>query len=200
MRRLPPEIVTPPTVLPVSLDEAKRHLRVDHDLDDVQIGIAIEAATRHLDGYTGILGRAMLTQTWRDFASTWPASRAIPLSLSPVASITSITSRDSDGLVTTLALGTDYRLVSGMSYRPFILLARDAALPSPACEPDAVKIDYIAGYGEASAVPAPLRHAILMMVGDMYRFTESAAHGAMAGVPISATVDRLIAPYRRVHL
>ena len=75
-----------------------------------------------------------------------------------------------------------------------------AALPSLACEPDALSVTYTAGYGAAEDVPAPIRHAILLMVGDMYRFTESAGPGQMASVPMSTTVERLLAPYRRVHL
>lgn len=200
MQRLPPALVTPPSGDIVSLAEAKQHLRVDHDLDDSVIEALLAAAVGHLDGYTGILGRCLLTQVWRDVGHRWPASRILPLRLSPVTAIVSVTARDSDGTVVTLAAGTDYRLISGLSYNPFIFLERDAVLPSLANEPDALAVTYTAGYGAASAVPPAIRHAILLMVGDMYRFTESAGPGQMASVPMSTTVERLLAPYRRVHL
>lgn len=200
MHSLPPALVTPPGGDVVTLAAAKQHLRVDHDLDDSAIEALIAAAVAHLDGYGGILGRCLLTQVWRDFGRHWPASRCLPLRLSPVSAIVSVTARDSDGTVKTLASGTDYRLISGLSYNPFIFLERDAVLPSLACEPDALTITYTAGYGTADQVPQPIRHAILLMVGDMYRFTESAGPGAMASVPMSTTVERLLAPYRRVHL
>ena len=66
MHSLPPALVTPPSGAVVTLAAAKAHLRVDHDLDDSAIGALIAAAEAHLDGYGGILGRCLLTQTWRD--------------------------------------------------------------------------------------------------------------------------------------
>jgi len=56
---------TPPATLPVSLTEAKLHLRVDHDDEDLLIEGLIGAATDHLDGWTGILGRCLEEQEWR---------------------------------------------------------------------------------------------------------------------------------------
>lgn len=199
MERLPPELVTPPEGLPVSLDEAKQHLRVDHDLDDDRIEMAIAAAVAHLDGYGGILGRALLEQTWREHWRCWPATGSVALALAPVTSVGPVVSRATDGTLTTLDEGSAYRLLAGAS-SPTIRFSREAVLPSPADEPDAIAIDYVVGYGTAEDVPAPIRHAILLMVGDMYRFTESAGPGQMAAVPMSTTVERLLAPYRRVHL
>lgn len=200
MHALPPALVTPPSGAIVSLEHAKQHLRLDHDLEDALVTGLLAAAVTHLDGYGGILGRCLLTQSWRDFGRQWPASRCLSLQLSPVTEIVSVTARDSDGTVVTLEEETDYRLISGLSYRPFVFLERSATLPSLACEPDALSVTYRAGYGAPEQVPAPIRHAILLMVGDMYRFTESAGSGAMAAVPMSTTVERLLAPYRRVHL
>lgn len=197
MRLLPPEIVTPPEGLPVSREEAKQHLRVDHDLDDARIDLAIDAAVRHLDGYGGILGRALMTQTWREFRPCWPGSRTLALALAPVVSVASVTYRDSAGTVVTLAASTDYRLLSGRSSQPFLYLPDGGALPASVNEPDAIAVEYAAGYGEAEDVPAAIRHAILIMVGDMYRFTDSAATGTVSVPPLSATVDRLLSPYRR---
>ena len=62
-----PVLVTPPAETPVSRTEAKAHLRVDGTGDDDLIDGLIDAAVAHLDGYTGILGRCMVTQTWRQW-------------------------------------------------------------------------------------------------------------------------------------
>lgn len=193
---LPPELVTPSGLLPVTLAEAKAHLRVDHGEDDALIEGAIAAATGHLDGYAGILGRALIKQRWREYAVFWPASRSIALALAPVTAIISVVARDGDGVETTLDPGA-YRLLSGAS-RPTVLIDLDTALPALDCAPDAVTITYDAGYGETPAdVPAGLRSAILLMVGDLWRFTESAGVGAVSAVPMSTTVDRLLSPFRR---
>ena len=196
MRCLPPEIVTPPSGMPVQVSEAKAHLRVDHAEDDPLITGAIAAATGHLDGYAGVLGRALITQTWREYAACWPSSRRIALTLAPVASITSVTVRDADGVVTTLMQGTDYRLI-GKGDSPEIRIMANVPLPTPDGDPDAIAITYVAGYGAPDAVPAPLRNAILEMVGDLYRFTETAGVGALKQVPTSTTVENLISPFKR---
>lgn len=59
------ELITPPTDPVVTLAEAKDHLRVSHDDEDWLIAGLIDAATAHLDGVGGVLGRALNPQTWR---------------------------------------------------------------------------------------------------------------------------------------
>jgi uncharacterized phiE125 gp8 family phage protein len=195
---LPPERVTAPAVTPVTLAEAKLHLRVDDDdtaLDD-EITRAIEAATGHLDGRTGILGRALVTQKWRQFSSFWPASRVFDLALAPVASIEQVALRLADG--TEIVLDpSGYRLLSGNTAQPKLLLPVATALPALAQDPDAIAIDYVAGYGDAAAVPSELKSAILLMVGDLYRYRGTATLGQAMAIPMTPTVDRLITPFRR---
>jgi uncharacterized phiE125 gp8 family phage protein len=201
MRCLPPELVTPASVQPVTLAEAKAHCRVDHGEDDARLNLAIDAATRHLDGYGGILGRALLKQRWRQHLAFWPASRCIDLALAPVlvAGVV-VTARLADGSSQVLDPGS-YRLLAAGSASPRLLFSVSTSLPGLASEPDAVAIEYDAGYGEVPAgVPGAIRAAILMMVGDLYRFTESAAPGTAVAVPMTPTVDRLLAPYRRILL
>lgn len=195
MRCLPPERVVAPAAAPVSLAEAKAHLRVDHDEDDARIEAAISAATGHLDGYDGILGRALMVQRWRQHFAFWPASRTLELPLAPVTSIVEVRSRAPSGAETVLD-GASYRLLSAAA-RPVVLLSLNAVLPDLDTAPDAVSVTYVAGYGIAEDVPPPLRSAILLMVGDLFRFTETVSLGASAAVPMSTTVDRLISPFRR---
>lgn len=204
MHPLPPELVVPPAFLPVALATAKAHCRVDHDEDDPQLEAAIAAAVGHLDGYTGILGRALMRQSWRESFRGWPGCRWVELRLAPVLDIASVTMRGADGAPVTLD-PTSYRLVSGAS-RPTLLLT-DAALLPLVVAPDAVTVTYRAGYSaddaeveQRKAVPAAIRSAILLMVGDLYRFRSTATLGSASSVPMSATVDRLLAPFRRVSL
>lgn len=58
-------LITPPSSQVVTKEEMKQHLRImDFDEDAVISGL-IAAATAHLDGWRGILGRAIMPQTWR---------------------------------------------------------------------------------------------------------------------------------------
>lgn len=204
MRLLPPVLVVPPAAPPVSLAEAKAHLRIDHDLDDAKVEGAIAGAVAHLDGYAGILGRAIVSQTWRQDFPFWPASRCLPLPLAPVASIGSVTYRPAGGGAAVTVDPASYRLLAGAS-DPSVLLPVGFA-PALDCAPDAISVEFIAGYGLASDAnwkalcPGALRSAILLMVGDLYRFTDSAALGPASAVPMSVTVDRLLFPFRRISL
>lgn len=208
---LAPVRTAAPAAVPVSLDEAKLHLRVDHNDDDTLISSLIDVATAHLDGWSGILGRALVTQTWRqDFCRF---SDRIRLPLAPVASITNITYFDGEDAQQTLDAGV-YRLMTD-ALGPFVALAPGQAWPSAYCRDDAVSVTFVAGYGNAGEVPAPIRTAIILLVRSM--FVASAAAGVVKretveGVSTTEYQDGiaalennpaamvLLAPYRRVGI
>lgn len=79
-----PVLVTPPGDL-LSLEEVKAHLRVDHNDEDAQIAAMILAAVGHLDGWRGILGRAIMPQVWRE---TFDGSGPYRLSLPDISAVT----------------------------------------------------------------------------------------------------------------
>lgn len=192
-----PVLVTPPAEPPVNVMEAKLHLRIDHDDDDTLIASLIEAAAAHIDGPAGILGRAIVTQTWRESFDAFCQRMRLDL---PASGITSIVWRGTDGQLSTVA-EENYALISDQVGS--VVRFRNAfALPTGLYESEAVSITYTAGYGaivedEANPVPGPIRSAILLMVGDLYRFRESAETGGAPAVEMSLTVERLLAPYRR---
>jgi hypothetical protein len=59
-----PRRVTAPTDQIVSLSDMKAHLRVMHDDEDLLISSLIDAATAHMDGWRGVLGRCIMSQQW----------------------------------------------------------------------------------------------------------------------------------------
>lgn len=187
---LSPVLIEGPTSAPVSLDEAKAHCRVDHAEDDALISGLIAAATAHLDGYTGILGRALVSQTWRQDFGRFCASMRLPLA--PVASEPTISYWDTD-LVQQDVDPSLYSLLSD-ARGPFISLQPGQSWPASARRPDAVSVTYVAGYGDD--VPRPIRQAILLMVGHWYENREAVAAGDQRELPLAASA--LIAPYRRV--
>ena len=72
------QLVTPPAEL-IPLPEAKAWLRVDGMEEDALIGGLLAAATAHLDGWTGVLGRALGEQVWEISLDAWPAERVAAL-------------------------------------------------------------------------------------------------------------------------
>jgi uncharacterized phiE125 gp8 family phage protein len=61
---------------------------------------------------------------------------------------------------------------------------------------EAVQVEFKAGYGtSAVSVPAPIRQAILLMLGNLYRFRETQIAGtSISDVSLSAL--HLLAPFR----
>jgi hypothetical protein len=52
-------------------------------------------------------------------------------------------------------------------------------------------VTFVAGYGDAAAVPAPIRQALLLMIGELYADRgDGESHG------LSPAADRLLAPYK----
>lgn len=195
---LKPVRTVAPTAQIVTREEAKRHCRVEllEPDDDPVIDGLILAATSWLDGYYGVMGRALINQTWRLNLDCWPACK-IRLPLSPVSTITSIKYRDSDNNEQTL-LAANYSSVMEDVESPYILWAADASLPSLYERPDAIEVLFVAGYGgAASDVPVAIKHAALMLIAHLFENRETVIVGTNAQA-LPFAVDVLIAPFRRV--
>ena len=185
---LAPVMVAAPAEAPVSLDEAKAHLRVEHDEDDTLLAVMIDAATQSLDGRTGTLRRCLMRQTWRVDLPGFPRSGTIPLPLFPVVSI-SVTYTDTSGAAVDLV--ADEAMLRQTVGGPVVRRPAGIEWPPTAVADDAVRITCVCGAAAAAEVPAPIRSAILLMVGDLYRNREIGTSGSQA------VIGARLAPYRR---
>lgn len=221
-------VVAPPTVFPVSRDDAKKHLRVDFDDDDAAIDLLIAAATAIFDGPDSTLGRSLLKQTlslkldafpcaannfdvwdrqrfrserapfyfesWRQYLTL----QQIPLPYPPYIGALSITYTDPAGNAQTVDPST-YRIIGGGSARTRVTLKVDQSWPASQFSEEAVSIQWDAGYGTtADKVPAPLRSAILLMIGHLYENRQSVIVDAsrVQAIELPQGVESLISPYR----
>jgi uncharacterized phiE125 gp8 family phage protein len=153
-------VKTPPPVEPVDLMEAKQHLRVDTDSDDALITEMIVSARAMVEQWTG---RAMITQTlvWT-FSDSWGGTLAYNLPRSPAMAVNTVSQFASDG--STVALASD-QYVAFLAPEP----AKITFTAAPADGTQYAQIEFAAGYGNTAAdVPAPLKQAILMVVGYTY--------------------------------
>ena len=184
---------TAPAATPVSVAEVKDHLRVEHNEDDALITLYLNAAIAHLDGDEGILGRALVTQTWDQTIDDFPHGDDLALMLAGVQSVTSITYRDMDGATQTFpAESYMLRYRHGLTW---VHLKDDYTWPETDDEPDAVTVRFVAGYGDAAAVPAALKAAMLLHIGHMYENREPVNIGNIV-TTIPMAYDALVAPYR----
>lgn len=191
-----PVLITAPAVVLVSASEAKAHLRVDHSEEDSLITSIVSAVTAHLDGWTGVLGRALVTQTWRQDYEAFEDRLRLPLW--PVASVTSVTYRDDEGADQTVS-ASNYTLLRD-DLGAYVEIKPGLSWPEVGDHLAPVSVTYVAGQAAAD-VPAAIKHAAYLMIGDLYRNRETAAIGVQAtAIPMSATVNALLAPYRRVNV
>jgi uncharacterized phiE125 gp8 family phage protein len=190
-----PVLIAAAAETPVSTVEAKAHLRVDGDDDTALIGSLVAAATGHLDGYTGILGRCLVTQSWRQDFDEFSRVMRLPF---PVAGITSIVSVDDEGTTSSAIAAANYDLQhDGLG--SFVRFIDTYAFPSGLAETRAVRVTFTAGYGAADAVPSALKAAILLLIGHWYGNREAVVTGTIA-TELPMAVAALIEPYRRVGI
>ncbi|MBB2819001.1 head-tail connector protein [Rhizobium phaseoli] len=169
----------------VSLEEAKRHLRVLHDDDNADIEAFIAAAIAAIEGPNGI-GIALSPQTWRMSLDHFPCEIVIPLG--PVTAVTSVAYTDAAGSPATVS-GLRYDLDSSPLR---IWPARDTTWPTIYCEPGAVKVTFVCGY---ATLPPDLRAAILLLVGHFYERREAVTTDLKA-VDLPMGVSSILERYR----
>lgn len=178
----------------VSLAGAKVQCRVEGDEEDASIASLVSAATDHLDGYAGVLGQALLTQTWTQSLDCFPCGRELRLPLGPLGETATIAYFDAAGAVqafTAFSAMTD-------AIGPVLHLDWDASWPSTAWRPDAVTVTWTCGFGDdASTVPAGIVHAVKLMVGHWYVNREAVNVGNIVNA-FPWAVDALLAPHRKV--
>lgn len=189
-------LITAPTVEPVSLVEAKAHLRVDIDDDDALISRLITTARMHIEDSTRP-HVAMINQTWEYIADDWPEGDTLELRPYPLVSVTSIKYTDEDAVESTFA-SANY-LVDTYSQPGRVKLKSTAAWPSTDLrELNGFVVRFVAGYGaSAAAVPVQLRQAILLYVGHWYENREPILTTGMMVAPLQKTIDDLLRNWRR---
>lgn len=188
---LKPVRTVAPAVTPVSVAEARDHCRVDTNDEDVLISALVDTAVSHLDGHSGVLGRAMVTQTWRQDYPRFVNRMRLPLG--DLITVSSVTYYDADNAVQTLS--TDIYTAFSDSVGPYLDLKPDQSWPSTYTREDAVRVTWTAGYGPAATdVPAAIRQAMLLMIGHWFENREASVVGvSVTDLPMA--VNALLAPY-----
>lgn len=175
------KLVTAPATEPVSLTEAKLHLREDGDDQDDLIELFIKAAREAVEKHTG---RGLIDQTWDVYLDEFPDDDdPIEIALAPIIEVVDVFYTDSAGVEQTMAEGDDY-LLDTVS-RPARIKAV-LAWPSAKETMNAVRARVRVGYLDQSVspaeadVPSRIKSAILLIVGNLFAHRETIVIGQSA--------------------
>ncbi len=170
---LPPSIVytVEPTITPVTLEEVKAHLRVDHTDQDSLIQGYIFAATKYAQEYTW---SQLITSTFVQRMDRFPGGWGYPfqgnpigLLANPVVSVASIQYVDSGG--TTQTQPAANYTVDIYTKPARIIPAYASWWPTTRGYINDVIITFDAGYGASeTSMPVETRQAILLLVEQFY--------------------------------
>lgn len=179
-------IATAATVEPISLAELRAHLREPDHAEDEYLAGLITAAYKWCEDFTW---SKFCTQTWDEYFDGF----ASPLKLwhPPVSAITSVTYTDTDGDSQTLS--TDYYELGQVDGLGVCRLKYNQTWPSTRCHYDVVTVKYVCGYGAASAVPTPIKHAIKLVAAHLFNHREDAIEVALHTIPLG--VGAMLTPF-----
>ena len=174
---------TPPAVEPVTLAEAKAHLRVDTADDDAYITGLITAAREWVEQY---LDRTLVHTQWVMRLDQFPASGMEPIELprppivaSGTATAVSITLTSELGTTSTYSTA-EYR-VDRQSTPGAIRPLYGFTYPPHRIDDNSISVTWWAGYGASgTSVPATIRHAILLLLGFWYEHRSSVLVGSIS--------------------
>ncbi len=203
---MPLQLVTPPAEEPVSLIDAKLHLRVDFDEDDTLIASLISAARQAAETLTG---RQFSTARWRMVLDCFPGpslvgvpagqsfslpGHAILLFKTPVQSVVSINYLD---------MNSSVQVMPASTYTVDVACEPARITPVfgqiwPICLPQigAVSVTFDAGYGSAAQVPEGIKSWIKLRLGSLYAHREEIAVLSRGRVEALPFIDGLLDPYK----
>ena len=186
-------MIEAPIAEPVSLDEAKRWLKVETEDENEIILTLITSARLYIEQVTQ---RLLIQQAWKVIFSDLDRQGSYLIPLSPVLHLIALNLRYSDDSETALNVsnlrltkhGEDASILIPQSYRT--MLIKDARF----------ELDISLGYGpNGHDVPAPIRTALFMLVAYWYENRgDYSNYVNLAQIP--SPITSLLAPFKRVRL
>lgn len=197
--------VTPPSVEPVSLAEARVHLRQEAEEslpDDAQVEALITAAREWVEAH---IGYVTVQRELKLHLDQFPSGDTITLPRSKLISIDSVEYVDRNGDTQTWA-ASNYSADTA-SEEGRLLRAVGVEWPESRAQRQGVTITYTAGWPDdgasppdyAANVPKAIKQAMLLLVGHWYANRESVAIGTITAT-VPQAVEFLLSPYRRLYL
>lgn len=203
---MPIRVVTPPASEPVTLVEAKAHLRIEHTLDDTYITSIIKAAREYVEQ---VCWRGWVTQSVELKMNRFPDevclgsesyNFSVPVSkfelpFGKLATLTSVKYLDTAGVEQTMS-PSDYS-VDDSSIPAKVYRGYGKSWPNTLPQWDAVRVLYDVGQ-VVNLIPTAVKQAILLLISQMYEFRTSELTGTIVS-PVQFAFSSLIQPFRLVR-
>jgi uncharacterized phiE125 gp8 family phage protein len=188
---MPLILTTPPTAEPLSLAEAKAHLRIYHSDDDTFVSTLITTARRLIEQRYDL---CVMQQNWSLFLDDWPEGGIFEVPLQPLLSVIDIkTYGDSD---TPATIDPAHYFLDQASTPPRIALRRGRVFQPPGRSVNGIEVKLVMGFGAtAASVPAEAKQAMLIAIADWFANRGDEKTGRL---PLGAV--ELMKPYRVMRL
>ena len=182
-----------PTQYPVTLSECKADSKVEHDADDDLIMSLIAGATDMMDVPNGMIGRALMTQTWTLSVPRSDGFLKLYLPVTPVQSIASLTYYDNNNQSQSMTLA-DFHFYKTDDWA-YLEPVSGQSWPPTFARRDAITVTFVCGYGsQPEAVPPGIRQAIRLTVShwDKNRLpvTDKAVNELPYGIQTLVSMNR----------
>lgn len=163
------------TAWPVSVDDVKADLRLEHDDDDGLIQGLIQAATELAGAPNGITGKALATETWALSIRAAGRDSCIHLPVTPVKSLSSITYYDGENQAQSLDVADFY--LYGDENWAYVQPKTGVVWPSLYDRLDAITVTFVAGF---ESVPKNIQQGMRLMVSHWYENRLAVVTGTIA--------------------
>jgi len=168
-----------PSVEPLTLDEAVRHLQLAVGDDNAYVQSLIQVARDVAEGQTG---RALMNSTWLAATGEWPRCGLLAISVAPLSAVTFVKYyAEGDTVLTTLS-ASEYVVATAVT-PAVIVFGETFTRPSLAARPDAVQITFTAGAANPTLVDPSLKHALRILVRHYYDHPEAVAERTFTDLP-----------------
>lgn len=220
---MPVRIVTGPGSEPVTLSEAKSHLRLEESVDDTFVASCISGARQYLEkfcwrgfieqtleltqnGFRGADKQEQLSPYVQATPEPYPVQTQrfqpyieLPfghLAATPAIAVTYLDENGSSQVLSSSVYVVEGQGNDSMCGR--LWLAANQTWPNAFDQFNSVTVSYKVGW-TTSNIPIPIKNAVLLMVSHMYENRVPIITGTIAS-PLDFTIDALLTPYRLVRL
>ena len=166
----------PASITASGLSDVKEHLKVNNTYEDTLIQMYLDSAVHAVESYCQI---TIPQTTWELKLPHFPWDyRFIELPRGPVSSVLSMYYFDTDEVSTLWASSSYEASLDEMPAR--LYLQEGDSWEETYQRPDAVKIQYTAGYSTWAAVPPEIRQPIYYLVAHSYAYRQPVVTGTIA--------------------